>query len=251
MRAVDLHLHLLPGVDDGSRDEAAALDHARLLVADGVAEATVTPHVSRDVALDVATIAERTAALQDALDRRRIALLLHPGGEVHPDRAHALTQAELEAVAHGPRGARWVLLEVPFAGVDAAFVELVAELRRRGFQAVIAHPERAARGHELLADPVAQGAVLQVNVDSLLGTHGEAARRRAAKLVRSGRAYVLASDGHPGTRDQTLADGLHAALALGVPVARALRLVSANPRFLLRVGLPRLPAPAVLDARAG
>jgi protein-tyrosine phosphatase len=250
MRAVDLHLHLLPGVDDGARDLAASLVHARRLAAEGIAEVTVTPHVSREVALDVATIPERTAALQAAMDAERIPLRVHPGGEVHPDRAGSLADEELETIAHGPAGARWVLLEVPFAGIGPAFAELCEDLRRRGFAAVIAHPERAAHGLELLREPVARGAVLQVNVDSMLGRHGDLARERAARLVRGGRAYVLASDGHPGTRDQTLGDGLHAALGLGVPPARALRLVSHNPRFLLRSGLPGVGRRA-LEQRAG
>jgi protein-tyrosine phosphatase len=226
MRAVDLHLHLLPGVDDGARDLAASLVHARRLASEGIDEVTVTPHVSCEVALDVATIPQRTAALQAAID------------------------AELETIAHGPPGARWVLLEVPFAGIGPAFAELCEDLRARGFAAVIAHPERAAHGLELLREPVARGAVLQVNVDSMLGRHGDLPRERAARLVRSGGAYVLASDGHPGTRDQTLGDGLHAALGLGVPPARALRLVSHNPRFLLRSGLPGVGGRA-LEQRAG
>jgi protein-tyrosine phosphatase len=252
MRGVDLHLHLLPGVDDGARDLTASLAHARRLADEGVAAVTVTPHVSHDVPLDVATLPERTAALQEAIDAERIALRVYTGGEVHPDRAATLTDSELEYVAQGPTGARWILLEVPFAGIDQAFVDLCGELRKRGFAAVIAHPERAAHGHARLAEPVALGAVLQVNVDSLLGRHGDGARERAAWLVRSGRAYGLASDGHPGTRDQTLGEGLHAALALGVTPARALRLIADNPRFLLRAGLPGVGGGAVQErARRG
>jgi protein-tyrosine phosphatase len=251
MKAVDLHLHLLPGVDDGARDLAESLAHARRLVEAGVVEATVTPHVSPDVKLEVSTIPARTTALQAELDSARIPLRLHPGGELHPRRAATITDAELALIAHGPPGARWVLLEVPFRGIDSRFVALCSALRERGVNTVIAHPERADHGLELLREPVAAGAVLQVNVDSLLGAHGVDARERAAWLVRTGRAYVLASDGHPGTREQTLADGLHAALALGVAPARALRLVCHNPRFLLRAGLPGLGGRALEQSARG
>src|SRR3954451_2663459 len=160
MRAVDLHLHLLPGVDDGARDLAESLAHARRLAAAGVVEATVTPHVSPDVEFDVCTIPVRTAALQAELEAARIPLRLHPGGELHPRRAATVTDPELQVIAHGPPGARWVLLEVPFCGIDSRFVALCGALRERGVNAVIAHPERSDHGLELLREPVAAGAVL-------------------------------------------------------------------------------------------
>jgi protein-tyrosine phosphatase len=104
MAHVDLHLHLLPGVDDGAPDEAAALEHAARIAADGVREATVTPHIGAPVyPLDPLTVPERTAALQDALDREGIALRLHPGGEIFP--RTDLSARALDAIAHGPPGA--------------------------------------------------------------------------------------------------------------------------------------------------
>ena len=88
MAHVDLHLHLLPGVDDGPADEGASLAHAERIARAGVHEATVTPHVGHpDFDLDVATIPARTRALQAAIDAAGIELRLHPGGEIHPDGA--------------------------------------------------------------------------------------------------------------------------------------------------------------------
>jgi protein-tyrosine phosphatase len=236
MDAVDLHLHLLPAIDDGAADLDAALAHARRMTAAGVTEATVTPHVAPVYDVDVFSIPHRTAALQSALFAAGVELRLHPGGEVHPDRALGLSDDELDVVAHGPSGARWVLLEAPFAGIGRAFLEVCEGLRARGLGALVAHPERSAHGLELLGP----NAVLQVNVDSLLGHHGPRAQRTAATLVRSGRAYVLGSDGHPGTREQTLGDGVRAAVGLGVPAEQARRLVADNPRFLLKHGLSSL-----------
>src|SRR5215216_6212037 len=104
MSHVDLHLHLLPGVDDGPADEATSLAHAGRMAAAGVHEATVTPHVGHpDFPLDVHSIPERTRALQAAIDAAGIELRIHPGGEIHPDGATALTRHELDAIAHGPR----------------------------------------------------------------------------------------------------------------------------------------------------
>jgi protein-tyrosine phosphatase len=246
MSYVDLHLHLLPGVDDGPRDEREALEHAARMAREGVREAVVTPHVGHpDFPVDVATIPDRTAALQRALDAAQIALRLRPGGEIHPSAAAGLPAAALTTIAHGPAPARWVLLEVPFAGIDDAFVAACRAIRAKGFALVVAHPERAAGlldgGLARLEDELLAGAVLQVNVCSLLGHHGLEAQAAGERLVREGVAYVLASDGHAGRRGHTLRLGFELALAAGASSVQAWRLTQANPRFLLRHGLPSGP----------
>lgn len=254
MTRVDLHLHLLPGVDDGAPDEAAALEHAARMVADGVHAATVTPHVgSPYFGTVVEEIAERTAALQRALDREGIALRLEAGGEVYPGAAAGLSTAQLDVIAHGPPGARWILAEVPFAGVDTAFAASLAEIRAKGFGIVIAHPERATGlltdgGLARLRPALQAGAVLQVNACSLMGRQGPEAQEAARRLIRARLAYIIASDGHPGTRGHTLAAGEPAALAAGASPAQVVQLTQANPRFLLRHGLPRVDAPLPLRA---
>jgi protein-tyrosine phosphatase len=253
MSHVDLHLHLLPGVDDGARDEVEALEHARKLVEDGVSDAAVTPHLGHPAyPLDPFDVPRRTVALQDKLDLAGIPLRLHASAEIHPAAAAHLGRDELDAVSLGPPGARWVLVEVPFAGVDEAFLEGCRALRSHGVSLVIAHPERArgflGDGLSRLGREIDAGAVLQVNVCSLLGYHGPEARTGAERLVRSGLAYLLASDGHPGTRSHTLAAGQAAAVAAGASPGRARRLTRSNPRFLLRHGVPSPVQP--LRARA-
>jgi len=251
MSHVDLHLHLLPGVDDGPEDEAASLTHAARLAEGGVHEATVTPHVGHPwFPIDVGSIPERTRALQAAIDDAGLDLRLHPGGEIYPAGATSLNAAQLDVIAHGAPGARWVLLEVPFAGIDEAYLETCAYVRACGFGLLIGHPERAhgflASGHEMLRGELEAGALLQVNVCSLLGRQGPEARDAARRLVRARLAYVIASDGHPGHRDHTLADGEAPAMAAGASRAQVLQLTQANPRFLLRHGLPHAgePVPA-------
>jgi protein-tyrosine phosphatase len=250
MAHVDLHLHLLPGVDDGPPDMAASLAHAERMARDEVRKATVTPHVGHpDFPVDVATIPVRTRALQTALDRAGIPLRLHPGGEIHPDGAAALGRGELEVIAHGPAGARWVLLEVPFAGIGTGFLDACRHLRGHGFNLLIAHPERAAGflpdGLRRLRPVIADGALLQVNVCSMLGRHGPEAEHAAARLVGDGLAYVLASDGHGGGRRRhTLAAATALALRAGASALRSRQLTGANPRFLLEHGIPAEPVRA-------
>jgi protein-tyrosine phosphatase len=247
MSYVDLHLHLLPGVDDGPPDDEAAVAFARRLVACGVREATVTPHTAHArFPLDVATIPERTAQLRSLLGAAGVPLVLHPGGELHPAGAGDLSADQLDIVAQGPTGARWVLLEAPFGGVSRRFLGACEHVRDAGFGLVIAHPERARGlledGLELLWPQLVSGAVLQVSVDSLMGTQGPEAREAAGQLVRRGLAYVVASDGHGGRRSQTLRDALAPLRAAGASAEHAWRLTSANPAFLLREGIGPEPA---------
>lgn len=247
MSYVDLHLHLLPGVDDGPADLPSSLGFAAELAHAGVREATVTPHVAHArFPLDALTIAERTVALQSALTDEGIPLTLHAGGEIHPSGATDLGPVELDAVAQGPPEARWVLLEVPFGGISRIFMAACRHVRGHGFGILIAHPERASGlldgGLLRLRAEMARGAVLQVSVCSLLGRHGDEARRAGEYLIRTGLAYVLASDGHGGARNHTLAQGIAPARAAGASAVRAWQLTHANPSFLLRHGIAPEPA---------
>jgi protein-tyrosine phosphatase len=189
-------------------------------------------------------VRERTAALQAAVDAEGLRVRLHPGGEVAHQDALRLSPAELELVAQGPVGRRWILLETPFTGIDGTFAAAAERLTGLGYGLLIAHPERGpdatGEGRRRLEALRAAGALLQVNVCSLLGQHGLAVQEAAAALVRSGTAYCLASDGHPGTRDHTQQLGFHLLLRAGASSVQAWRLTQANPRFLLRSGLSAL-----------
>ncbi|MDX6666190.1 MAG: protein-tyrosine phosphatase [Solirubrobacteraceae bacterium] len=247
MSYVDLHRHLLPGIDDGPPDDQASLEYAAALFAAGIREATVTPHVAHArFPLDIATIGDRTALLQEQLRRAGIGIALHPGGEIHPSGAADLSEHELDTIAHGPRNARWVLLEVPFGGISRLFLDACEQIRGHGFGLVIAHPERASGllegGLARLRSEMAAGAVLQVSVCSLIGRHGHEAQLAGEYLVRTGLAYVIASDGHGGARAQSLAEGVAPARAAGASAVQAWQLTQANPAFLLRHGIAPEPS---------
>jgi protein-tyrosine phosphatase len=253
MSHVDLHCHLLPGLDDGAATLDAALAHARRLDAEGVHDVACTPHVKARVfrGVDLPELAERRAALQDAIDAAGLHVRLHPGGELaHPD-ALRLSETELELIAQGPATARWLLLECPFAGLDDAFTAAAERLTGLGYGLLLAHPERAAgaldAGRERLEALRDGGALLQVNVCSLLGRHGAEAQEAARALVQADAAFCLASDGHPGSRDHTLALGFPLLRRAGATADEARRLTQSNPGLLLRSGVPAV-APARLAA---
>jgi protein-tyrosine phosphatase len=221
--------------------------HARRLVAADVRDVACTPHVKAHSfpGVDIASLPGRVEALQAAVDAEGLRLRLHQGGELAHHDALSLSRDALEAVAPGPAGARWILLESPFAGLDDRFMEAAQRLAGLGYGLVLAHPERSAgvlgAGRGRLDALHSDGALLQVNVCSLLGRHGPRIERTAVALVRAGTAFCLASDGHPGSREDTLAAGLDRLVSLGATPAHARRLTQDNPRFLLRSGVPPLP----------
>jgi protein-tyrosine phosphatase len=235
---VDLHCHILPGVDDGADTLDDSVAYARAAAAAGTRVVTATPHVEQVV---VDELPERVEAVRAALADEGIALDIQTGGELQPRSVGALSDAQLEIIAHGPPGARWVLFEVPFGGVDDAFLDAADELRARGFGLLLAHPERAKRilddGVAAVERLVAEGALVAANVDPLRGGEGPERRRAALALLRRGLPAVVATDAHPPRRPFTLAMGREAVEAATDRADLARRLTSETPARLLAEGL--------------
>lgn len=246
MSYVDLHTHLLPGIDDGSPTSEETIRHARHLAEHGVQDVACTPHIKREhfPDIDVGELAQLRADTQRALDDEGIGVRLHPGGELAHTDALELDADDFELIAQGPAHARWMLLECPFEGLDDDFDDAVARLTDLGYGVLLAHPERVLGPIDRLRAHVESGALLQVNVSSLLGDHGSETRAVAERLVTKGLAYCLASDTHPGTREKILPLADDALRRLGVSEINAFRLTRSNPRFLLHEGNPRMPLPA-------
>jgi protein-tyrosine phosphatase len=247
MTYADIHFHILPGVDDGpsSMDESVAL--AAAAVADGSRIVVATPHVRSGFLTDVSDLPDRVRELNERLLREGIGLAVRRGAELGHDMVGRLSQAELDSVAHGPPGGRWLLVETPFVGLDDAFTAATDELRDRGFAVVVAHPERArdsAAG--TLRHELDRGSMLQVNAWSLVGRHGPEAFERAHDMLRAGKVGLIASDAHGGRRQPALSIAVAACGQAGLGSHDAQRLVGSTPHRLLERGLtvPAL-APAV------
>ena len=117
----EIHFHLLPGVDDGPPTLEDAVWLARAAASEGTRTIVATPHVNSTVALDVKTIPERVAEVGERLRRERVAVVVLGSGELAHDVADRLSQRELESLAQGPPGHRWLLLEAPLNGLDESF----------------------------------------------------------------------------------------------------------------------------------
>jgi protein-tyrosine phosphatase len=234
---IDLHCHLLPGVDDGPRTMEESLDYALTASRAGTERIVATPHVEH---VHVRDLPERVRELRAALDREGIDLEVECGGELKPYSIPSLTGDEFEILAHGPPGRRWILLEVPFRGLGDDLLAGAEELHARGFAVLLAHPERAKRFREslpVLRDQVERGAAVQMNVGPLTGDESPIRVDAARRLLRAGLATALATDAHPPGRPYTLRRGRELALENGLSEADATRLVEHGPRALLADGL--------------
>jgi protein-tyrosine phosphatase len=238
----ELHFHLLPDVDDGPVDMADAVELARMAVADGTTVVTVTPHVRDLLAAGIlGELPARVAEVRAALRAARVPLEVRTGAELAHDDLHLLEDEELELIAQGPPGRRWVLMEAPLFGGDVeGYLAATAELRARGFGTLIGHPERSAelmRTDGAVAAERAAGSGLQVNASSIDGRHGPEARRWGVQLLRTGQADLVASDAHGFTRPPRLTSALAELSACGVPDPE--RFAGRAPLALLEHGLAR------------
>ena len=191
---VDLHCHILPGIDDGARDLEDSVAMARQGEADGIREICATPHIRHDHDVRIHELPERLDALSRAIERAGCRTRVLPGGEVAVSALGGLDYAELHTVSLGGTG-RWILLEPAPGPLDDALDEAVERLRARGFRALIAHPERhlAPDLVQRLARLARAGALVQATAAFFCR---EGTREGMLALAESGVIHVLGSDAH-------------------------------------------------------
>jgi protein-tyrosine phosphatase len=242
----ELHFHLLPGVDDGPETLEASIELARAAAAQGTRTIVATPHVMETLVTDVRSLPPLVAQVGGALRGAGIPIRVLCGGELAHPMVARLSHEELDLIAHGPPGRRWLLLEAPLTGLDQGFASAAAELRAKGFAALIAHPERALpdspAGWEIIDAELAAGSGLQVNAWSLAGVYGERVREHAIRAAKATPIVALASDAHGPARPPALHQGFAALAAAGIPEPE--RFASFNPIVLLGRGLPIRPGVA-------
>jgi protein-tyrosine phosphatase len=210
---IDLHAHILPGVDDGPASIEEAVELARAAVDAGTRVLAATSHVSHMFPTDPHVFPARLAEVRDALRDAGVGLEVVPGGELALSRVAELDDGALRELALG--GGPYLLVECPFSPVSAELEPLVHELQQRDWRILLAHPERSAAFHrepERLARLVDGGALVQVTAGSLTGQFGQTARRFSVSALRDGLVHVLASDAHDAyDRPPGLTAGLAAA----------------------------------------
>jgi protein-tyrosine phosphatase len=192
---IDLHCHLLPGIDDGAVDMADSLALARQGQDDGVRAICATPHIRHDHDVRIHELPERLAQLQWALDEAGVQVRALLGGEVAETALAGLDDDELRGVSLGG-GGRWILLEPAPGPLTASLEDAVHELERRGFDSVIAHPERHAFGEDFfdrVRGLVGAGALIQATAAAILDEHSGPT---LLGMAADGLVHVLGSDAH-------------------------------------------------------
>jgi protein-tyrosine phosphatase len=195
---IDLHTHVLPGVDDGARslDDSRAL--AREAVAEGISVLAATPHVRDDYPTTAETMEGAVAEVRADFADQGIAVEVVHGAEVDLSLLWASPPAELHRLTLAQTG-RYLLLEFPYRGWPLALDSAVVRLVELGVTPLLAHPERNAAVQDRpdrVRGLVDAGALVQVTAASLDGVRDRAAQAAALRLLELGLVHVLASDSH-------------------------------------------------------
>ncbi|HLX33031.1 MAG TPA: CpsB/CapC family capsule biosynthesis tyrosine phosphatase [Gaiellaceae bacterium] len=198
---IDLHSHVLPGLDDGAATTAEALALARAAVAAGITLVAGTPHVSHDYPTTPEAMEAALGELRQVVAAEGLELEVRGGGELDLE---WLAAAPLERIRRfGLAGnPAWVLVEIPYVGWPLRIDDELFRLRAAGITAVLAHPERnpEVQARPTLLRPLVEaGALVQLTAASLDGRQGPRAAETALGLVRSGCAHLIASDAHSPT----------------------------------------------------
>ncbi|WP_233146888.1 tyrosine-protein phosphatase [Paenibacillus selenitireducens] len=195
---IDIHTHILPGVDDGAANWNDALNMARAAVAEGITTMIATPHHANgryhNTALEVV---EHVRHMNEQFMAMGVPLTIQSGQEIrlHGDLLEAWLRKELLPLA----GSSYILIELPSSGIPKEMLELIHELNVMNLKPIIAHPERNAeivRYPDRLAQLIEIGAFAQVTTHSLLGDFGRRIEKTAWSLCRSGLIHIVSSDAH-------------------------------------------------------
>lgn len=236
---IDIHNHILPGIDDGSIDLEESLQMCRIAAEDGIEIVVATPHSFNGQFLTAPSkIKEATAALNHLLQERSITLKVVPGMEVRitPELPQLLSSGKVLPLNEG----RYVLMEFHPVHVPAGFENLAKRLCASGYRIVIAHPEKnhhIQRHPRYLYNLVSTlnpwELLVQISADSIAAAAGRVEFETAKVLLAAGLVHVIATDAHSSTRRPPLLSVGEAAAAEIVEPERAKQMVFDVPRAVL------------------
>ncbi len=226
---IDIHSHLLPGIDDGAARMDQSLVLARHAVANGITHMVITPHIQPGTYDNSrSTIAAAFDLFVVALQEHNIPLHVAMAAEVRlcPEVLPMLMDGTLPLYV-GLNGNRTMLLELPHSHIPPGTEQLIGWLQGKGVAVLIAHPERnkeMMHNCDKVCPFIEMGCMLQLTAASVAGRFGETSRAAAEYMLRQGWVSLLATDAHNlNFRPPQLSEGLQAASAIiGEKEARAL-----------------------------
>ena len=252
---IDLHCHMLPGIDDGAPDMDTALRMAEMAVADGISLTVCTPHIYPGFFENtVEGIRAAESAFREALEAAGIPLALSYGADIQvvPEMVSGLQSGSLPTLG----GSRYFLFEPPHHTRIPRLADLSHACLLEGYVPVITHPERLAyieSDYDTILQMARAGAWVQITGGSLLGMFGSGARHFAERFLSDGVVHLLASDGHNLERRAPVLAEARAAAALLVGEEESWRLVQGRPESVIRndeVGDVPLPPGLIAGAPA-
>jgi protein-tyrosine phosphatase len=232
---IDLHTHLLPGIDDGSKSLEQSLQMAKIAVEDGITIMACTPHIYPGLYMnDAAGITDARDKLQNHLDDSGIKLRLIVGADAHlvPELLSGLQTGRVPTLNQS----RYFLLEPSHHIAVPNFDSAVFEIMVAGYIPVITHPERLTwieDHYSTFVDLAKRGAWLQITAGAMLGKFGRRAKYWSEKLLADGLVHIIASDAHnTGRRSPQMAEAHELAVKL-VGKQEASRMVLGRPKAIL------------------
>lgn len=250
---IDLHSHILPGIDDGARDLALALEMARIYAEQNVEVVACTPHILPGMyANSGPAIVGAVSRLQAYIDDAGIRLRLTTGADNHvtPDFVGGLRSGHLLPLG----GSRYVLVEPPHHVAPTRLDELFFSILLAGYVPILTHPERLTwieTKYDLMTDLAHRGVWMQITSGSLRGKFGSRPRYWAERMLDEGLVHILATDAHNlDRRPPDLQKGRDVA-AQRVGAEEATDLVVTRPRGILMNAAPEALPPPLSNARIG
>ncbi len=234
---IDLHSHILPGLDDGAADWDRSLAMARHAVADGISEIVCTPHwVPGKYENRRTEILARLEEFRARIAEAEIPITLHSGAELHLD-AHIAARIRSGELLTLADGGRYILLELPEEALPDGMEDFFWNLQLEGYRPILSHVERnpvLRRDPDRLLRWVESGVLTQITAASLAGRFSDGTREFALRLLKQRLAHVLATDAHGmSTRKPELAAAVKEAESIVGPEA-AKRMVREIPEKILR-----------------
>lgn len=202
---VDLHCHLLPGIDDGSKSMAISLRLAKEATENGVTHALLTPHhMNGRYVNHKQDVIRRTQEFKEQLAANNIPLTVFPGQEVRIN-GQLLEALDKDDILFADTGNRYLMLEFPDDDVPHYTNQMIFDLQQRGIIPVIVHPERNTKiiaKPDLLYQLLEKGCLSQITASSYVGTFGKKVENFSRQLIEAGQGYIFASDAHdlPGRK---------------------------------------------------
>ena len=229
---VDIHHHLLWGLDDGAKDLETSVAMARASAADGVTHVVCTPHANGQYSFDVEKNRAKVAELQARLTADGVALEIGLGCDFHVSYDN-LVDAKADPARFSVNGLGYLMVEVPDYGIPRGMTETFYELQLTGLTPVLTHPERNPTLQidlKRLGEWMRGGVLVQVTADSVTGRMGRTAEKIAHQLLARRWVHFLATDAHNVSSRPPRLSEAREVVAKKYGRAYADSLVTTNPR---------------------